>query len=156
MLLKISGCLLVIAATTLTGITRADKIQEQYRQMRVLQRLLYMLESEIRYAHTHLGEIFLRVSRRVKEPYRDWLLSMEKRMGQTDSGTFETIWRQAVTVNLSSSGLPAREVDRLSQLGAQQISSLVKIFRAKILPQLRISLAARLGNLPAQNVGIQA
>ena len=54
MLLKISGCLLVIAATTLTGITRADKIQEQYRQMRVLQRLLYMLESEIRYANTHL------------------------------------------------------------------------------------------------------
>ena len=40
-------------------------------------------------------------------------------MGQTASGTFETIWRQAVTVNLSSSGLPAREVDRLSQLGAQ-------------------------------------
>lgn len=119
MLLKISGCLLVIAATTLTGITRADKIQEQYRQMRVLQRLLYMLESEIRYAHTHLGEIFLRVSRRVKEPYRDWLLYMEKRMGQTDSGTFETIWRQAVTANLSRSGLPAREVDRLSQLGAQ-------------------------------------
>ena len=91
MLLKISGCLLVIAATTLTGITRADKIQEQYRQMRVLQRLLYMLESEIRYAHTHLGEIFLRVSRRVMEHYRDWLLSMEKRMGQTDSGTFEMI-----------------------------------------------------------------
>lgn len=36
MLLKISGCLLVIAATTLAGMARAGSIQEQYRQMKYL------------------------------------------------------------------------------------------------------------------------
>ena len=46
MILKMSGCLFVVAATTLTGMVRADNIQEQYRQMRVLQKLLYMMESE--------------------------------------------------------------------------------------------------------------
>lgn len=119
MILKMSGCLFVVAATTLTGMVRADNIQEQYRQMRILQRLLYMMESEIKYAHIHLGEIFLHISRRVKEPYKDWLLLMERRMGQAESGTFEAIWRQAVEEKLVSSGLPSKEIDRLGQLGAQ-------------------------------------
>lgn len=119
MLLKISGCVLVIAATTLTGMARADSIREQYRQMRYLQRLMCMVESEIRYAHTHLGEIFLHISRRVKEPYKSWLLDMERRMGQMDAGAFEGIWGQAVEENLKSSGLPDKELLRLVQLGAQ-------------------------------------
>lgn len=119
MLLKISGCLLVIAATTLAGMVCAGSIQEQYRQMKYLQRLIYMIESEIRYAHTYLGEIFLHVSRRVQEPYKSWLLAMERKMGRMDSGAFDTIWGQAVEKNLRYSGLPPKELERLIQLGGQ-------------------------------------
>ncbi len=119
MLLKVSGCLFVIAATTLAGKTQADSVQEQYRQMRILQRLICMIESEIRYAHTHLGEIFLHVSRRAEKPYKDWLLCMERRMGQMDSGNFETIWGQAVAERLKDSGLPTKELERLGRLGGQ-------------------------------------
>lgn len=119
MLLKISGCLLVIAATTLAGMVYAGRIQEQYRQMKYLQRLIYMIESEIRYAHTYLGEIFLHVSRRVQEPYKGWLIAMEQKMGQMDSGAFDAIWGQAVEKNLRYSGLPSKELERLIQLGGQ-------------------------------------
>ena len=119
MLLKLSGCLLVIAATTLGGMVYAGSLKEQYRQIRYLQRLMYMIESELRYAHAHLGEIFLHVSRRVQEPYKGWLLAMRRKMGQLDSGAFETIWGQAVEENLRHSGLPQRELERLTQLGGQ-------------------------------------
>ncbi|MCI8561634.1 MAG: hypothetical protein HFH03_11030 [Dorea sp.] len=119
MLLKISGCLLVIAATTLAGMARAGSIQEQYRQMKYLQRILYMIESEIRYSHTYLGEIFLNVSRRIEEPYKGWLLSMERKMGQMDSGAFEVIWGQAAEDKLKHCGLPHKELERLIQLGSQ-------------------------------------
>lgn len=119
MLLKISGCLLVIAATTLAGMVRAGSIQEQYRQMKYLQRILYMIESEIRYSHTYLGEIFLNVSRRIEEPYKGWLLSMERKMGQMDSGAFEVIWGQAAEDKLKHCGLPHKELERLIQLGSQ-------------------------------------
>ncbi len=40
-------------------------------------------------------------------------------MGQLDSGAFETIWGQAVEENLRHSGLPQRELERLTQLGGQ-------------------------------------
>ena len=119
MLIKVSGCLLVIAATTLSGALRAERIKEEYRQMRNLQRLLCMIESEIRYAHTHLGEIFLHAARRTQEPYRSWLLDMEKRMDEADSGVFEKIWGQAASEKLSGAGLPKKELERLIQLGGQ-------------------------------------
>lgn len=119
MLVKLFGCLLVIAATTLAGIVYAGSIQERYRQMKYLQRLIYMIESEIRYAHTYLGEIFLHVSRRVREPYKGWLLTMERKMGQMDSGAFDVIWGQAVEEHLRYSGLPPKELERLIQLGSQ-------------------------------------
>lgn len=119
MLLKISGCAFVVIATTLMGVLKAEDIREQYRQMRYLQRIIYMMESEIRYAHAHLGEVFLHISRQVQEPYKSWLLSMKRDMDRTDAGTFEKIWRQAVKGHLEKSGLPEKEVDRLMQLGGQ-------------------------------------
>lgn len=119
MLLKISGCLFVLAATTFAGMARAEGIEDEYRQMRMLQNLLCMIESEIRYAHTHLGEIFLHVSGRTEEPYKGWLLSMEQRMGQAGSGAFAVIWTEAVKEHLSGSGLPEKELERLSVLGGQ-------------------------------------
>ena len=56
MIFKVCGCFFVLAATTFAGMARAECIKEQYRQMRMLQRIICMVESEIRYAHTHLGE----------------------------------------------------------------------------------------------------
>lgn len=119
MIFKVSGCFLILTATTFAGMARAECIKEQYRQMRMLQRIICMVESEIRYAHTHLGEIFLHVSRRTVQPYKEWLLSMERKMGRMDSGAFETIWTQAVKEHLDDSGLPRKELERLGGLGSQ-------------------------------------
>lgn len=119
MLLKLSGSAFVVMATTLMGIFRAEDIKEQYLQMRQLQRIISMLESEIRYGRTHLGEAFLHISRQVQEPYKSWLLSMQKDMGQTDAGTFEEIWTHGVEENLQKSGLSKKELERLIQLGGQ-------------------------------------
>ena len=95
---------MVIAATTLGGMVYAGSLKEQYRQIRYLQRLMYMIESEIRYAHAHLGEIFLHVSRRVQEPYKGWLLAMRRKMGQLDSGAFDGEYRSQYHVPLQLCG----------------------------------------------------
>ena len=55
---KLAGCLLVIGAAALMGVRKGEAVRNQYRQMKYLQRILCMIESEIRYAHAHLGEIF--------------------------------------------------------------------------------------------------
>ncbi len=106
-------------ATTLMGIFRAEDIKAQYRQMRQIQRIVSMLESEIRYGRTHLGEAFLHISSKVQEPYKSWLLAMQRDMGRTDAGMFEEIWMQRVREHLQKSGLSKKELERLLQLGGQ-------------------------------------
>ena len=49
-MLKLAGSLLIIGATTLWGMAAAERLREQYEQMRLLQSLLYALRSEILYA----------------------------------------------------------------------------------------------------------
>lgn len=49
---KLTGSLLVIIAAALMGVGEGEKVKDCYRQMRYLQRILCMVESEIRYAHS--------------------------------------------------------------------------------------------------------
>ena len=119
MLLKISGFIFVMATTTFMGIRKADDIQEEYRQMRYLQRIMCMMESEIRYAHSYLGEIFSHIASHTKEPYRGWLISMQRDMSFGNRGSFEEIWCQAIQGYLKDTGLPKSELARLMQLGNQ-------------------------------------
>lgn len=119
MVLKLWGCVLVIGATTLMGVKKADDIREGYRQMKYLQRIMYMMESEIRYARSHLGEIFSHIARQAQEPYKSWLSSMQREMSCSEKGTFSDIWEQGTKNALWRRGLPDREVERLLNLGGQ-------------------------------------
>lgn len=132
MLLKISGSIFVILATTFMGIRKADVIKEEYRQMEYLKRLLSMLESEMRYARAHLGEIFAHLACHVKEPYREWLIAMQTDMNRRDCDTFERIWKHEIDSHLRSSGLPAGEIIRLKHLG-EQIGGIDLKFQLRIL-----------------------
>lgn len=119
MMLKISGIVFIMAATTFMGIRKADDLQEEYRQMRYLQKIMSMVESEIRYAHSHLGEIFSHISSYAKEPYKGWLMSMQREMNSGNGEVFCEIWSQSIEEYLKDSGLPESELTRLKQLGNQ-------------------------------------
>lgn len=121
--MKLSGVLLIVTATTFLGIRRADDIKEEYRQMRYLQRLICMMESEIRYAHAHLGEIFSHLASHAKEPYKGWLLSMARDMEthfeKEEDEQFVYLWNREIDGYLTGTGLPKKELLRLKQLGDQ-------------------------------------
>lgn len=119
MMIKLCGSVLIVAATTLLGIRRADDYREEYRQMEYLKRLLYILESEIRYAREPLGEIFAHMAGHAREPYRSWLSSMQQEIEQREQDSFAGIWRASIRGHLKRCGLPGRELDRLAELGEQ-------------------------------------
>ena len=120
---KLAGCLLVIGAAALMGVRKGEAVRNQYRQRKYLQRILCMIESEIRYAHAHLGEIFRDISGSLKEPYREWLLSVRDSMEKRDGRALEEIWEDGVGRHLKKSGLPEKE------LGASDLELQLKILR---------------------------
>ena len=52
MLLRAAGGILVITATSAGGILAAERIRNQYEQLKYLQKLICLLRSEILYART--------------------------------------------------------------------------------------------------------
>ncbi len=117
--MKFVGCLMVIGATTLAGVKKASDIREGYRQMQDIQRLIYQLQGEIRYARECMGEIFSHIAGRSGPPYQHWLLSLSRRMGKREQGVFAQMWEEGIREDLKSLKLPAKEMDRLKALGGQ-------------------------------------
>lgn len=118
-MLKLAGSILVIGATSFLGIQRAAGLREQYRQMGYIRQLFYQLQSEIRYARSPLGEIFIHLGKRAEEPYRRWLLSLGSDMEKKDGGIFHSLWETSIRENLKESALSLTEIQRLSDLGAR-------------------------------------
>lgn len=116
-MLKITGSILVIGATTLFGIKRAEELKETYRQMEYLRQLLYQLQSEIRYARSPLGEICTSIGKNAKNPYGTWLKELGNSLGTRDGGTFACLWKTSISAHLKTSALAEAELLRLKELG---------------------------------------
>lgn len=118
-MLKFAGCLIVIGTTTLLGIQKGTELKESYRRLQYIQRLIYLLQSEIRYGRTYLGEIFIHMGKQSIEPYQTWLISLGKRMEQRDGTSFAAMWEEGIKTYLQNLSLPSGETERLLILGSQ-------------------------------------
>ena len=86
--MKIIGCFLILLTTTIAGFRKADDYRNEYRQMCYVQRLLQILEGEIRYSHTHLQEIFEKMARQSMTPYKQWLYYLSQNIANEEK-TFD-------------------------------------------------------------------
>lgn len=118
-MVKIAGCIIVIGTTTLLGIKKGAAIEDAYRQLQYIQRLMYLLQSEIRYARTYLGEIFIHLGDKSIGAYRKWLMSLGKEMEKRTGERFEEMWREGVETYLADINIPKDEKERLIALGSQ-------------------------------------
>ena len=119
MLMKTVGGALVIAATSMWGHAAAKQIGDGYKELQYLQKLLYLLRSEIQYARSYLGEAFLQIGQKALSPYREWLLGLCKHMEKERDGTFAGMWEESTKTFLADSGLPKEELLRLAAFGNQ-------------------------------------
>ena len=115
--MKVIGSILIIGSTTLFGLRMAMDLELKYSQLREIQRILYLLQSEISYSRSYLAEAFSKISKQVKEPYAAWLRQMDHRMKKRDKGAFEEIWRETISVYLIDLKIPKKEKERLLELG---------------------------------------
>ena len=69
-MIKGIGAVMVILAGGGWGMLQAAKIEECYRQMRYLRKLIFRIRSEIRYSRQVLPEAFLHVGSEAQEPYK--------------------------------------------------------------------------------------
>lgn len=116
-MLKLFGSIFTIVAASLLGAYAAAELEAAYQEMLYLQRLIAMLQGEIRYSRSVLSHIFLKISKEARKPYDAWLRQMCIRMETRKGGNFGNIWREGVDTYLGGSKLPHKERKKLEELG---------------------------------------
>ncbi len=111
------GAVMVILATTGAGFLYGAELQNYLEKLLYIRRIIYMLKGELEYANAPVGEIFGRVARKVKEPYRRWLLAMEQQVEKREETDFVKIWTRSVDRYLEGLNLKTAHADQLKELG---------------------------------------
>lgn len=70
-MVKIIGCILIVAASTAVGFVFAENLKKRLLQLKELQRSIFQLENEIVYTYTALPEAFLNISLKSTGPVKD-------------------------------------------------------------------------------------
>jgi len=118
-MMKMAGALLIVGMTSVWGILKAEKVRNQLENMKYLQRIISLMQSEIRYSRAFLSEIFANLGQGVKEPYRSWLRDMSEKTNAFTGESFEKIWKSSADRNLKVLHLPEHELEALKSLGNQ-------------------------------------
>ena len=75
-MIRLVGMILIIASTSLAGWKKAEILSETLKQMQYLYRIITMVQSEIKYARSYLGETFLTIGQQLRNPYNNWLIEI--------------------------------------------------------------------------------
>ena len=110
---------MVILAGSGWGMLQAAKIEECYRQMRYLRKLIFRIRSEIRYSRRVLPEAFLSVGSEAQEPYKMWLLSLYERLENRQGTSLAGIWEEETRTHLPVIGIPQDMLESLIRLGGE-------------------------------------
>lgn len=118
-MIKGIGAVMVILAGGGWGMLQAAKIEECYRQMRYLRKLIFRIRSEIRYSRQVLPEAFLYVGSEAQEPYKMWLLSLCERLTKRQGTSLAGIWEEETRRYLAEIGIPQDMMESLIRLGSE-------------------------------------
>lgn len=116
-MIRLIGGLMITMSLSLLGFQAARSLDEEYREMEELRKILISIKSEMQYGRSFLAETFLSVSEMQEEPYAGWFRNMYELMSSRKPGTLASIWKNSASACLKDLSLREREKKRLYELG---------------------------------------
>ena len=111
------GSVLILSATTWSGILYGREQQMYLDNMLYLRHIIQMIKSELAYTNLPLSDIFRRIAVRVRQPFRKWLYSLERQIEKRDEKDFCIIWETELDRCLSQLSLKKQHKTELRELG---------------------------------------
>lgn len=111
------GSILIIVACTGIGFSKSLEMRKHLEELEELKKLFYLLKNELQYTRAPFAELFEKVGKKGKEPYRTWLLQVSERLKKKGAATFWELWCQSITEDLKESRLKEDELEELKNVG---------------------------------------
>lgn len=151
MLKALGGCMIVAGCFGL-GMWYRGQFLGRIRALRLLQTILELLCSEIRYGRAVLGECCGRVASRIPSPCGEAFREIERRMKENTGEAFESVFRECMGQALGE--LPLKEEDREDFFEFVPKSGFMDgQMQIRMIEQSRERLALRTEKLEQENAG---
>jgi Stage III sporulation protein AB (spore_III_AB). len=116
-MLKIVGIIIIIFSSTGLGVTFANDIKKRVEHMKILKKMVIMLDGEIKYANSPLAEAFSNMAKRIETPFSDFLNKISKELDAFTGVTFKNVWRKHIEQDLKQTKLTEKDKEQLKNLG---------------------------------------
>ncbi len=116
-MLKIIGVIMICTGCTALGFKVGDVYIKHYKELIYLKKVFVMIKGEIRYNCGMLSEVFLNVSAKVKQPYKEAFVLLSEQLEERDDKSFDTMWNNIFIERLRTSSLWSEDLLGLIELG---------------------------------------
>lgn len=116
-MIRLMGALCIVLSCTAYGFIKSQLWSERLKQLRDLEKIFVALSGDIRYGQVSLPESFERIAGQVEMPFSRFLKNLCGEMKRCGGKTFDTIFREEISVVLKESALKKQDKDSLAHMG---------------------------------------
>lgn len=116
-MLKLFGAFLVIGASTGLGFSMSYDLRKRIDDLKYLRKIILMLRGEVKYMKSPLGEAFLNIGGRIKEPFKSFLESLAAELDDLGGKTFLEIWSTRIKNDLKELKINKQDLFQLEKIG---------------------------------------
>ena len=109
------------------GLVIAANMRRRLSNLKQLEKVMYLLEGELRYRHSTLGDAFANISERTGEPFCEWLANLSNSLSVSKMSmdinelccTFVNIWNESLSqlYDDTSSYLLVEDIELIKNMG---------------------------------------
>lgn len=116
-MIKIIGVLIVIFSGICLGFSKAAREQKKLEQGIDLKRMLYLLQSEIRYGFTPLPEAIASIANKTSDEWKPFLVQVSTQLSSRTEESFSSVWSHALQTHLKGVILEPKFLKDLYSMG---------------------------------------
>jgi stage III sporulation protein AB len=116
-IIKIIGCVLVIASSTGIGFFFSVEMKSRIEDLKELKKLIGLLKGDIRYANTPLPEAISVIARRYQGNFYPFFQYVSTKLQELSGQTFTQIWKSACEKELMNTSLSKKDKMQLISFG---------------------------------------
>ena len=116
-MLKLTGCVLIFISCVGFGAFSAGKEAQEYKELKELYRIFYLLKGELEYTHVPLELLFGQVATHLDSPYREWFLALSVGLKERKEKEFARLWERELRTYLTEIGERLGQTDLKTGVG---------------------------------------
>ncbi len=117
--MKAAGILLILLACSGMGLTAGEDLERRLAAMEQVEKLLQLLQGELRCSFIPFPQAFRQVASRLSSPWQGFLLGLAARLEQMVGERLQTVWEEGVDGLPEGCGLDGEDRRELASLGKE-------------------------------------